>query len=232
MIKRIVVTTGVFSLGLLLFAGCANTNHSPEPSNNKTESTVKQPKTVKSNPSRSIAKPKTTTDPKKSSSESTTSSNDQSVLSSTLTSASSENMNNVNTSENQFPYSVALSPNNIPLKFKFSGFDVPDSITINNSSATSVTILAKDGTSEVLNALNTNIPTKQIRIFSANSNKIRTVNVNTQITLEGDTSDNIGTSGPLYLFYNRNGGISLATPNYAGNVSDDQKDVMLEVLQN
>ncbi len=34
----------------------------------------------------------------------------------------------------------------------------------------------------------------------------------------------------LYLFTNKEGGLSLITPNY-GNVSDDQRDVMLEVLQ-
>ena len=35
----------------------------------------------------------------------------------------------------------------------------------------------------------------------------------------------------LYTYSTKNGSISLITPNYAGNVTDDQKDVMLEVIQ-
>ena len=37
--------------------------------------------------------------------------------------------------------------------------------------------------------------------------------------------------GPLYIFYNNQGEISLITPNYAGNVTQDQIDVMLEGAQ-
>lgn len=79
----------------------------------------------------------------------------------------------------------------------------------------------------------TTIPTKQIRIFSAgiHTNQIRTVKVNTQINLVQNQPSSYTFEGPMYLFYNNQGGISLVTPNYAGNVSDNERDVMLEVVQ-
>ena len=35
----------------------------------------------------------------------------------------------------------------------------------------------------------------------------------------------------MYLINNKNGGLSLLTPNYAGNVEPGQTDVMLEAVQ-
>ena len=78
------------------------------------------------------------------------------------------------------------------------------------------------------------VPVKSIRIFSAETNEIRTVKVSTMLSIgvqiSGATNKN-NQSGNLYLFHNKHGRLSLATPNYAGNVSADQSDVMLEVLQ-
>ncbi|MCW6677478.1 hypothetical protein NHG35_08320 [Aerococcaceae bacterium NML180378] len=74
--------------------------------------------------------------------------------------------------------------------------------------------------------------TKQIRVFSADDSGIRTVNVNTTIRFLSPTEPGVPSREDevLYLFYNRNGGISLATKNYAGNVEPDKLDVMLEYL--
>ncbi len=74
------------------------------------------------------------------------------------------------------------------------------------------------------------VPVKSIRIFSAETNEIRTVQVSTMLSIgvqiSGATNKN-NQSGNLYLFHNKHGRLSLATPNYAGNVSADQSDVML-----
>ena len=141
------------------------------------------------------------------------------------------------------PYAVYLSSLNNPLVFNFKGMNVPTSITLENLNSTpTATFRTKlfgaenDQVKEAINkyelSINT-IPTKEIRIFSAADNSIRTVKVNTELILGTNISSNDeqNRSGTLYLFNNKNGSISLITPNYAGNVTDDQKDVMLEVIQ-
>lgn len=139
----------------------------------------------------------------------------------TATSTSNDNSN----SNNTFPYSVTLKDAQIPLIFHFKGANVPNSISINSSNMSSVTITGKDGTRKHYSSTKTTIPSKQIRVFSALNNQIRTVSVNTEIDV------NTPNSQTLYLFKNNQGNISLATPNYAGNVSDNDRDVMLEVIQ-
>ena len=121
--------------------------------------------------------------------------------------------------------------------------NVPTSITLENLNSTPTATFrtklfgAENGqVKEAINkyelSINT-IPTKEIRIFSAADNSIRTVKVNTELILGTNISSNDEQNRPdtLYLFNNKNGSISLITPNYAGNVTDDQKDVMLEVIQ-
>lgn len=75
------------------------------------------------------------------------------------------------------------------------------------------------------------IPTTPIRVFSqTNPGEIKDVQVNSRITvneiLEGDQSEIVGQT--FYVYYNDEGGISLATPNFAGNVEEEDMDVMLE----
>ncbi|MGO3792239.1 MAG: hypothetical protein ACTJG1_12380 [Enterococcus gilvus] len=117
--------------------------------------------------------------------------------------------------------------------FYFNGMNVPDSINI-NTTTNQLTFNVNTATQAVYNFTMENVPVRPIRLFSANTNVIRTVNVSTRLTigsqLSGSTNVN-NQSGALYLFHNANGGLSLATPNYAGNVPADQADVMIEVLQ-
>lgn len=117
--------------------------------------------------------------------------------------------------------------------FYFNGMNVPDSINI-NTNTNEVTFNADTNYEAVYNLTMQNGPAKKIRVFSANTNEIRTVKVSTTLSIgvqiSGATNTN-NQSGNLYLFHNKHGGLSLATPNYAGNVSEDQRDVMLEVLQ-
>lgn len=87
----------------------------------------------------------------------------------------------------------------------------------------------------------TEIPTKEIAIFSANSSSDeskRTVEVNTQLDiLLNEQTDS--TSFPfdqmsedqMYLFYNDQGTISLITRNFAGNVGPEDTETMMEYVQ-
>lgn len=117
--------------------------------------------------------------------------------------------------------------------FYFSGMNVPDSINI-NTNTNEITFNADTSQEAVYNLSMQDGPVKTIRVFSANTNEIRTVRVSTTLSIGNQISGATNTnnqSGNLYLFHNKHGGLSLATPNYAGNVSEDQMDVMLEVLQ-
>ena len=117
--------------------------------------------------------------------------------------------------------------------FYFNGINVPDSINI-NTNTNQITFNADTNNETVYNFMMQDVPVKSIRLFSAETNEIRTVEVSTMLSIgvqiSGATNRNYQ-SGNLYLFHNKHGRLSLATPNYAGNVSADQSDVMLEVLQ-
>ena len=101
--------------------------------------------------------------------------------------------------------------------------NVPTSITLENLNSTPTATFrtklfgAENGqVKEAINkyelSINT-IPTKEIRIFSAADNSIRTVKVNTELILGTNISSNDeqNRSGTLYLFNNKNGSISLIT---------------------
>lgn len=182
-------------------------------------------------------------------SSSTETSSNKTSESASTTQASAKSKNEVSTNVEETnsleatPYAVDLSSLNNPLVFNFKGMNVPTSITLENLNSTPTATFrtklfgAENGqVKEAINkyelSINT-IPTKEIRIFSAGDNSIRTVKVNTELILGTNISSNDeqNRSGTLYLFNNKNGSISLITPNYAGNVTDDQKDVMLEVIQ-
>ncbi|WP_137601113.1 hypothetical protein [Paucilactobacillus nenjiangensis] len=86
---------------------------------------------------------------------------------------------------------------------------------------------------DIVNATIQSIPTKQVRVFSHGNNAIRTVKVDTAVTINsvaGGNQDGASkyVGNVAYLFYNKQGGMSLATPNYAGNVPSEYNDVMLE----
>lgn len=75
------------------------------------------------------------------------------------------------------------------------------------------------------------IPTTAVRVFSAGNNAVRTVNVNTEIVIDYLAgSHGAYDAGNFYVFTNSSGTLSLATPNYAGNVMETESDVMLEYL--
>lgn len=76
------------------------------------------------------------------------------------------------------------------------------------------------------------IATKTVTVFSASpAGSTRQVRVNTKLTLTqhyqggNDTKPDV-----FYFFYNQDGGMSLAAPNYAGNVSAAQQHDLAEYL--
>ncbi|MGM0102884.1 hypothetical protein IGI89_002135 [Enterococcus sp. AZ141] len=206
-------------VGLGLLTGCNNENDTSQSTSELSQSRVstesKQSTTVQTTESSSLASSST-------SKTSTTSQQSTDHSDATQTTASS-------VSTNEFPYAVDLSQYGPTLTFHFNGFNVPDTVTIQNTTPMIISIPDRISYEAQVDT----IATKEIRIFSANDNGIRTVKVNTQLTFAKEITPN---SNPdfnqnLYLFTNKEGGLSLITPNYAGNVSDDQRDVMLEVLQ-
>lgn len=144
------------------------------------------------------------------------------------TEAPAEETTEAPTEENtdDFPYMVDLSHIAGETPFFNPGMNIPNNIII-NTDANSVTFKAADGSEPAGTATFTNIPTKEIRIFSHDGSGIRNVKVNTVIQIEGIEGD---FANEMYLFQNANGGVSLATPNYAGNVEEADRDVMIEYL--
>ena len=76
-------------------------------------------------------------------------------------------------------------------------------------------------------------PTKEIRVYSADGSGIRTVKVNTRLIPQAIVNGNERQFGYIYyLFHNKNGTISLVTPNFAGNYGQGEEDVMSEYVVN
>ena len=204
------------SLGLL--TGCNNEKDTAQSTSELSQSRVS-----------TESKQSTSTQTTESSSLSSTSTSKTSATSQQSTDHSDTMQTTASSASNEFPYAVDLSQYGPTLTFHFNGFNVPDTVTIQNTTPMIISIPDRISYEAQVDT----IATKEIRIFSANDNGIRTVKVNTQLTFAKEITPN---SNPdfnqnLYLFTNKEGGLSLITPNYAGNVSDDQRDVMLEVLQ-
>lgn len=136
-----------------------------------------------------------------------------------------------------YPYEVPLDTFKTANTFGRRGVNVPNAIEFSFDNANQGTVSFKfilpDQEYVTTYAVSyQQNPTKTVRIFSADSSGIRTVNVNTELVLgERLFSDQDRTiTGNLYAFMNKNGGVSLVTPNYAGNVDVNDMDVMLEFL--
>ncbi|MFV0560828.1 MAG: hypothetical protein ACK5NA_08940 [Enterococcus sp.] len=148
---------------------------------------------------------------------------------SNLERSSSEGESETESSANaaNYPYAVSFEG---AKTFTFSGTNTPASIVLNEAD-NSATFTAADGSQSQYTCAVQETPTTEITVFSAGESSTRTVKVNTIIVLGDAVSGSDTHSGEnLYLFYNSNNGVSLATPNYAGNVSADQADVLLEAL--
>ncbi len=173
-------------------------------------------------------------------------------------SASKTDLENVASSTNDnseaFPYAVSVADINNLHSFHYTGINNPATATLlfSNEKTGTITFEFSDPTRKQVEIIEFTteyqlIPTKEIRIFTADygtenklglvKNRIRTVRVNSEILLttinKADRDREKYFDGKsLYFFHNKSGGISLVTPNYAGNVSESETDVMQEVLNN
>ena len=192
-------TLTLVSVGLL--TGCNNEKDTSQSTSELSQSHVS-----------TESKQSTTMQTTESSSLASTSTSETSTTSQQSTDHSDATQTTASSASNEFPYAVDLSQYGPSLTFYFHGVNVPDAVTIQN---TSPLIISIDDSAS----------------YEAQVDTI--AKVNTQLTFaKGITSNgNPDFSHNLYLFTNKEGGLSLITPNYAGNVSDDQRDVMLEVLQ-
>ncbi len=223
--KITLLITSISMLSLITLTGCSSKNES-----NKQTKDFNKPKASTSISSTQQSS-STIENTKVSSSSITTSTSTPSGESeSTQTSSTISQPDSPASSSSQpsMPFVVDLTQYQMPMTFYFKGYNVPNSVAINDANSSSVTFTFKDKTSVTYTAQKVDIPTKVVSIFSAKDNTVREVKVNTQINLINTVSD---IHGPLYLFHNRDGGISILTPNYAGNVTQDQRDIMLEVIQ-
>ncbi|MBS4462482.1 MULTISPECIES: DUF1002 domain-containing protein [unclassified Facklamia] len=126
------------------------------------------------------------------------------------------------------PYAVDMDLVHDQGFFKREGMNIPEEIEYYKGISTLIMNNYYGGHFEGKAELHT-IPTKEIRVFSHETNEIRTVSVNTM--LEITPTDGGVERMMFYLFVNRDNKVSLATPNFAGNVEPDQTDVMLEYVQ-
>ncbi|MDO4431713.1 MAG: DUF1002 domain-containing protein [Aerococcaceae bacterium] len=126
------------------------------------------------------------------------------------------------------PYAVDLSQYGQDIWFKRDGANIPTYLSLHANEGHFFQHYADQ--SPIANYTVESIPTKEVRIFSADGSGIRTVKVNTLIKVQTRDGSLTEQESFHYAFVNRNGGLSLATPNYAGNVEPQDADVMLEYL--
>ncbi|WP_321382669.1 hypothetical protein [uncultured Enterococcus sp.] len=138
--------------------------------------------------------------------------------------------------KSSYPFGVSMMAIVKAGTFTKTGMNIPQTILVSfvTEDSGSVGLVYNGGRTEYYTAQYRLIPTTAIRVFSAGgtgSNDIRTVNVNTELVIEYLAgSSGALDAGNFYVFTNANGTLSLATPNYAGNVMESESDVMLEYL--
>lgn len=217
---------------MLFLAGCNNKKETTKETKSSESSVTKSTSTSRSKNNISSKNAETTT-----SSTSSVSSDSIEAAGSTNhmeTSVSSSESSESPAFNQAAPYAVDVTQLSYPVTFNLGGANVPRTIILENNGEMTLNFPASNSTySNQFAAQADTIPTKEIRISSHDGSGIRTVKVNTQITLTKHLVGNgmQSQSNVMYLINNRNGGLSLITPNYAGNVGPDQMDVMLEAVQ-
>lgn len=166
--------------------------------------------------------------------------------SSMTTKMSTSSRSSESSTEKNEEYNFAVSMSDLldNTQFYFKGVNNPSSILLDltNTGVGTVTFIrdrmGNSGTDDVVfSASVINVPTKQMRIFSKNgSSEIRNVKVNTEISLiemiKGDEASfqYLQSGAPLYVFYDKEGKVSLITPNYAGNVATKEDTYIYQEL--
>lgn len=124
------------------------------------------------------------------------------------------------------PYAVQPEDLETLTTFYLEGVNVPNNIEYDRDEG-KLTLKKGEGDETGLVTL-TQEATKEIRIFSADRSGIRTIKVNTKLSIDRGEGQ---TPYEMYLFINKDGKLVLVTPNFAGNVSAEEADVMLEYIE-
>ena len=122
----------------------------------------------------------------------------------------------------KYPYMVDINQLGSQAIFSLEGMNIPTELVL-NMDRWDLQYKYSDSEQEQSFVEINQVPTQEISVFSADGSGKRQVKVNTVIRSKQGSEN-------LYLFTNNQGGISLATPNYAGNVEDADKDIMLEYI--
>lgn len=135
--------------------------------------------------------------------------------------------------DNIYPYAVDIDELPDHLSFYLDGVNNPNLIELWLDEQIVELKYLDYSTKECLRVVTFNmemdyIPTLEKRVFDYERINTRNVKVNTRIKL--DAKESSTNKDEFYLFINRNGNISLMTPNFAGNVTNDYMDVMLEYM--
>lgn len=132
----------------------------------------------------------------------------------------------------EYPYAVSEDVLGEQMHFNRKALDTPRELVIYPQDQ-KVQIKSGDDEVSVYQAMFEAVNSQDIEVLSANNTeKIRPIKVNTQITL-GDLingEDLHMTGNQWYIFYNKEEGISLATPNHEEAVEGDQSQVMIEYI--
>lgn len=123
------------------------------------------------------------------------------------------------------PFAVDVATLQDKTTFALDGMNIPGTITYDKLSGNlTLTWSDREETGPVTIYQD---PTEQIRVFSADGSGIRTIQANTVLIVDRDNNQ---PPYEFYLFYNSEGKLALASPNFAGNVTAEEMDVMLEYL--
>lgn len=124
------------------------------------------------------------------------------------------------------PYAVDLESLEDKTHFKLEGMNIPTEI-IYDKVAQTMTLIHPDGQEEVGPVTIYQDPTEEIRLFSEDGTGIRTIQANTFLIVDRENNQ---APYEFYLFINKDGKVTLAAPNFAGNVSAEDADVRLEYV--
>ena len=135
--------------------------------------------------------------------------------------------------DKKYPYAVNPDKLNDILIFRSDSINVPNQIELNFKTKEIVLkdLIRTNNTYKVRGHYQFEldyIPTIEKRVFSADHSGIRNVKVNSRLLLMNRETGEC--QSEYYLFINKEGGISLMTPNFAGNVLPEDEDVMMEYL--
>lgn len=230
--KAVIAVPMLGLLSMLLLTGCSKNEHEATSVNNSIEKQAQKSTSSSSSESEKESRSEVAKQTSGSSAYQSTQEDQASTNESESATLETSSENESTEQVNPTPYAVDLADWGSVMDFHLSGVNVPEVITLDAANNT-LTLTSKNGSNDVAYSVSsTTIPTQAVRVFSHVGNAVRTVKVNTQIVINNQLSGSprLGNSGPMYLFVNNNGGLSLITPNFAGNVEPDQSDVMLEAV--